>query len=253
MVVSLNTAISKGYSGHSANSDIAFGNSKKNTVKFAPQASDELVLKGAKQAAHKNPLRNLARALMLTFGMGLAGTAITGCTPDDVPTPPVNPKDTTVVVDTTKTAEMNPLEKQFKRVMAPVLALDTTKAGAVDSVLVYDEGDGVNNGYKYNKQKSTADKLIFNRTSTLPDGTPAEYSIIEYTKDGDKISADVYHSKNFIYNDPEKFFGSTLKYSKDGSSTILDNAYRYIPKSVKESVRQLIEDPAYYCAIKRLF
>jgi len=253
MVVSLNTAISKGYSGHSANSDIAFGNSKKNTVKFAPQASDELVLKGTKQAAHKNPLRNLARALMLTFGMGLAGTAITGCTPDDVPTPPVNPKDTTVVVDTTKTATLTPLEKQFKSVMASVLALDTTKAGAVDSVLIYDESDGVNLGYKLNKERSTADKLVFNRTAFLPNGKPAEFDLIEYTKDGDKISADFYVTKHFIYNDPEQIFASTIKYAKDGSSTLEGKAYRYVPKNAMESVKQAIDNPAFYGAIKRLF
>jgi len=248
MVVSLNTAISKGYSANLANSDIAFGNSQKNTVKLAPQMGDELVLKGAKQAAHKNPLRNLARALMLTFGMGLAGTAITGCTPDDVPTPPVNPKDTTVVVD--KDANLSALDKTFKKTMASVFAVDTTQAGAIDSLLVNDDYDGWVFGFKADVAKSSKDTLVFNRNVSTPSGTFITNFVSKFCVDQtDGRLLDYQYSKNGKLNTIRKYrkiSDGVIEQLKD------EDCFQYMPTKVGEAMKYSVANLENGAAIKLL-
>ncbi len=81
---------------------------------------------------------------------------------DTTHTTPVTPVDTTHKVPVTPTETMSLLEKKFVEASQDVMALDSTDAGKLDSVLVKNEGTGQYLSWKADAEKSTKDTIFLN-------------------------------------------------------------------------------------------
>jgi len=231
MVVSLNSAlVSK------SSSNIAFGNSHKNSVRLVPQEGDKFLSTGiTHQKSFMRKARTLALAALTMFGAYSCTTKDEPIpvTPPVVVVPPVVPP---VVNPPTSDANLTVLEKKFKTIMAPVFAIDSSEVGAVDSVLVNNAYDATIDGYGYNAAKSSKDTLVFNTSSTYLDGTPISKGTNKYfiNKEGNIELKSVF--------DGMTDFKRKFRISANQVLENIDNkdCYKYTKKSAYESVKEIL-------------
>jgi len=158
MVVSLNTAlVSK------SSSNIAFGNSHKNSVRLAPQEGDKFLSTGI---THQKSLVQKARTLAVA---ALAMFGAYSCTPgsnDEPNIPPVIKPDSTVVVPTIKLTDGQKMPIAY---YGEVGVIDTLKEkGPLNQLDYHDSGTLYDHSLKFeyptdgSKKYTVIDRLIYN-------------------------------------------------------------------------------------------
>lgn len=167
------------------------------------------------------------------LGLGLATTAATvfgtGCNKTEIVAPgPVNPP-------TSQTAK-----ERF------TAFADSAGFGSVgDTLYVKDSRTGSYNGYKVDVKNSTNDTMVLKQTVLDASGVPQDYLVNKVYKDGTGLSAKIYDSHNFKYNDTKWDFlktthfeiakGTDGKYGLIESQSTLGNLFRYL-KSATSSI-----------------